>query len=149
QPAVLTMRAGILYLSGRYQPSIAAGREALGLKPDYSAAYDWIYRSSLRLHHIEEALAAKAASNAAFVGLSPDSRFEMERQWTGAYLEGGMRKLVEVLLAQNSSKPALDHLRYERATWKMLVDDRVGALDELEPLFDFRPFDAIYVGVDP
>src|SRR5262249_53477354 len=82
-------------------------------------------------------------------GLSPDSRFEMEARWTTAFHQGGLPKLVEVLLAMNSSKPALDHQRYERATWRMWMNDRAGALDELEHVFDFRPFDAVYVGVDP
>jgi DNA-binding winged helix-turn-helix (wHTH) protein/Tfp pilus assembly protein PilF len=149
QPAVMAMRAGILYLSGQYEQAIHAAREALGLKPDQTAAYDWIYRSYLRLGRVEEALAARAALNAVFLGLSPESRFEMESRWVRAYHEGGMRKLVEVLLAGNSSKPALDHQRYERGTWKMWIGDRPGALDELEHVFDFRPFDAIYVGVDP
>jgi len=149
QPAVLTMRAGILYLSGQYEQAIASSREALGLKPDHSSAYDWIYRSCLRLQRVEEALAAKAALNATFLGLSPDSRFEMEGRWTSAYHHGGAQKLVEALLAQNSAKPALDHQRYERATWKMWIGDRSGAMDELEQVFDFRPFNAIYVGVDP
>jgi len=149
QPAVVTMRAGILYLSGRFDDAIAAARESLGLKPDNPAAYGWIYRSCLQLRRVEEALAAKAALNAAFLGLSPDARFEMERRWGDAYGRGGLQELVLGLLAGTSAKPALDHQRYERATWKMWIGEREGALQELEHIFDFRPFDAIYVGVDP
>ena len=40
-PAVATMRAGVLYLSGRYEASIASARQALSLQPGYSSAYDW------------------------------------------------------------------------------------------------------------
>jgi tetratricopeptide (TPR) repeat protein len=143
------MRAGILYLSGRYDDAISAGHEALGLKPNYSSAYEWIYRSHLQLQHVGEAMAARAAMNAAFVGLTPDSRFEAERAWMDSYRQGGQRQLVETLLAGSAAKPALDQQRYERATWKMWIGDRQGALDELEHVFDFRPFNTIYLAVDP
>ena len=149
EPAVLAMRAGILYLSGRYREAIAAARETLGLKPNDSSSYYWIYRSDIQLHRVEEALAARAAMNAVFLGLTPDSRFEMEGKWTTLYLQSGLPKLVEYLLAQSASKPGLDQQRYERATWRMWVGDRQGALEELEHVFDFHPFNSIYVGVDP
>ena len=149
QPAVATMRAGILYLLGRYEQAITAAHEALGLDPAHPSAYDWIYRSCIRLQRVDEALAAKAALNAVFLGLSADARFDMEARWSSAYHQGGLEKLVETLLSLNASKPALDHHRYERATWKMWIGDRAGALNELEHVIDFRPFDAIYVGVDP
>lgn len=149
QPAAVTMHAGILYLSGRYEEAIRSAREALGLKPDQAGAYEWIYRSCAQLHRVEEALAAKAAVNATFLGLSPDSRFEMESRWSVAYHQGGLQKLVAALLSGSADKPALDHQRYERATWKMWIGDLPGALEELEHVFDFRPFNSIYIGVDP
>ena len=149
QPAVATMRAGILYLAGRYEQAVIAARESLGLDPQHISAHDWIYRSCTRLNRVEEALAARAALNANFIGLSADARFEMEKYWGDAYRRGGLAKLVETLLAGSDSTPARDHQRYERATWRMWLDDKTGALDELEHVFDFRPFDAIYLGVDP
>jgi hypothetical protein len=143
------MRAAILYLSRRYEDAIQAGQEGLGLKPNFSSAYEWIYRSQLHLRHVGEALAARAAMNASFVQLTPDSRFEEERRWMDAYRSGGLSKAVESLLAATASKPALDQHRCERATWKMWNADAEGALDELEHLFDFRPFNTIYTAVDP
>lgn len=148
-PGVAAMRAAILYFSGRYDDAIQAGQEALGLKPDFSSAYEWIYRSQLHLQHVGEALAARAAMNASFVQLTPDSRFQEERRWQDAYRSGGLPKVVETLLAGSDTKPALDQHRYERATWKMWNGDRQGALDELEHVFDFRPFNTIYAAVDP
>lgn len=148
-PRPAAMRAGILYLLGRYDEAIAAGHETLGLQPNYSSAYEWIYRSQLRLQHVGEAIAARAAMNAAFSQLTPDTRFEQERRRMEAYRAGGLPSLVRMLLAENDAKPALDHLRYERATWKMWIGDHQGAMDELEHVFDFHPFNTIYMRVDP
>ena len=145
----VTMRAGILYLSGRYEEAISTARHALGLQPDSSSAWDWIYRSSIRLNRVEEAIAARAAVNAHYAGLSAESRFELERRWTAVYKQRGLQGLVETFLTETSSKPTLDHYRYERATWRMWIGDRVGALSELESVFDFRPFNCTYLAVDP
>jgi DNA-binding winged helix-turn-helix (wHTH) protein/tetratricopeptide (TPR) repeat protein len=148
-PAVFTMRAGILYLSGRYEDAIAAAQQSLGLEPGYSSAYDWIYRSSIRLNRVEEALAARAAAGAAFVGLSADSRYDNEAHWLSAYHVDGIGGLVDAMLSETSTKPALDQMRYDRVMWKMWIGDKEGAMDELEHLFDFRPFHSIYAAVDP
>jgi DNA-binding winged helix-turn-helix (wHTH) protein/tetratricopeptide (TPR) repeat protein len=147
--AVATMRAGILYLAGRYQESIAAAQQSLGLQPGYSSAYDWIYRSCIRLGRVEEALAAKAAMNAAFVGFSPDTRFDEERRLSRIYRSAGVPGLVNTFLSETSAKPALDQSRYERASWKMWIGDPAGAMDELEHVFDYRPFHIVYLAVDP
>jgi DNA-binding winged helix-turn-helix (wHTH) protein/tetratricopeptide (TPR) repeat protein len=149
QPAVVTMRAGILYLSGRYTEAINDAHEALSLQPAYASAFEWIYRSSLRLDRVDEAIAAKAAVNSAYLGLTSDSRFQMEGRWAGVYRQNGPRSLVEALLGETSAKPALDHQRYDRATWRIWNGDQQGALDELEHVFDFRPFNSIYLAVDP
>ena len=145
----ITMRAGILYLSGRYEEAISTARHALGLQPDSSSAWDWIYRSCIRLNRVEEAIAARAAVNAYYVGLSADSRFELERRWTAIYKQRNLNGVVETLLAETSAKPTIDQHRYERATWRMWIGDREGALSELENVFDFRPFHCTYLAVDP
>jgi hypothetical protein len=87
--------------------------------------------------------------SAYYVGLSADSQSELERRWTAAYKQRGFHGLVETLLAETSAKPTLDQLRYERATWRMWIGDREGALSELESVFDFRPFQCTYLAVDP
>jgi len=145
----VTMRAGILYLSGRYEEAISTARHALGLQPDSSSAWDWIYRSCIRLNRVEEAIAARAAVNAHYAGLSADARFELEHRWTAVYKQRGLRGLVEAFLSETSTKPTLDHYRYERATWRIWIGDREGALSELENVFDFRPFHCTYLAVDP
>lgn len=149
RPDVATMRAGILYLSGRYQESTTAAHQSLGLQPGSSSPYDWLFRSYVQLNRVDEALAAKAARDAAFIGLSADSRFDNEREWSQSYHTGGIHGLVENLLRETSAKPALDQWRYDRAVWKMWDRDKEGAMDELEHVFDFRPFHSIYVAVDP
>ena len=145
----VTMRAGILYLSGRYEEAISTARQSLGLQPDSSSAWDWIYRSCIRLNRVEEAIAARAAVNAFYAELSADSRFELERRWTAVYKQRGLHGLVETFLTETSTKPTLDQHRYERATWRMWIGDREGALSELENVFDFRPFHCTYLAVDP
>ena len=147
--STITMRAGILYLSGRYDEAISNARQALGLQPDYSSAWDWIYRSCIQLNRVEEAIAARAAVNASYVGLSADSRFELERRWNAVYKQRGLHGLVETLLTETAAKPAIDQHRYERATWRMWIGDQEGALSELENVFDFRPFHCTYLAVDP
>jgi tetratricopeptide (TPR) repeat protein len=149
RPEVAAMRAGILYLSGRYEDAIAAAQQSLGLQPGYSSAYDWIYRSDIRLNRVEETLASRAKLEAAFMGYSPDTRFEIERRWLDAYQVNGIHGLVKTFLSETSAGPALDQRRYDRATWKMWIGDKEGALDELEHLFDFRPFHSVYIAVDP
>jgi DNA-binding winged helix-turn-helix (wHTH) protein/tetratricopeptide (TPR) repeat protein len=145
----ITMRAGILYLSGRFEEAISTARQALGLQPDSNSAWDWIYRSFIQLNRVEEAIAARAAVNAHYVGLSADSQIELERRWTAAYKQGGLHGLVETLLSETAAKPSIDHQRYERATWRMWIGDREGALSELERVFDFHPFQCTYLAVDP
>ena len=145
----ITMRAGILYLSGRFEEAISTARQALGLQPDSSAAWDWIYRSCIQLNRVQEAIAARAAVNANYVGLSADSRFEWERRWTAVYEQRGLHGLVETFLTETSAKPTIDQHRYERAMWRMWIGDREGALSELESVFDFHPFHCIYLAVDP
>jgi DNA-binding winged helix-turn-helix (wHTH) protein/Tfp pilus assembly protein PilF len=149
RPEVATMRAGILYLSGRYEESIAAAQQSLGLQPGYSSAYDWIYRSYIRLNRVEEALASMAKMEASFMGYSPDTRVDIERRWAREYQVNGIHGLVKMFLNEASARPALDHRRYDRAAWKMWIGDKEGAMDELEHLFDFRPFHGIYIAVDP
>jgi tetratricopeptide (TPR) repeat protein len=145
----VTMRAGILYLLGRYEEAISTARQALGLQPDSSSAWDWIYRSCIQLNRAEEAIAARAAVTVYYVGLSADSQLELERRWTAVYKQRGSRGLVETFLMETSAKPTIDQHRYERATWRMWIGDREGALSELENVFDFRPFQCTYLAVDP
>ena len=147
-PAV-AMRAGILYFMGRYDESITAGRLALGLRSEYTGAYDWIYRSAMASGRIDEAMATRAALMASFNGMSFDARQESERRWNTAYQRGGMQSLVPELLKDSSGSLARLQQVYDRASLRMWVGDPQGALDELEHVFEFRPFHCVYLGVDP
>jgi hypothetical protein len=144
------MKAGILYLMGRYNDSIVTGRLALGLSPGHTGALDWIYRSGMAAGRVEEALAARGALMASFYGMSPDWRDQQERGWNAAYQAGGTAGLVEHLLATTATGLARKGQCYDRASLRAWAGDAAGAIAELEQgIFDVRPYHTIYLGVDP
>jgi tetratricopeptide (TPR) repeat protein/tRNA A-37 threonylcarbamoyl transferase component Bud32 len=147
--APIAMRAGILYFMRRYDEAIDAARFSLGLHAGYTAANDWIYRAGMAGGRVEEALEAKASLTASFTGLSVEARQAYEHRLNEAYRSGGVELLVRTLLEETSEGLALQENRYDRAALLMKIDDRDGALDELEHVFEWRPFHCIYAGVDP
>ena len=147
--APVAMRAGILYFMRRYEESMRAAQLALGLHAGYTSANDWIYRSGIAAGRIEEALEAKASLTAAFTGMSVDLREQREQRWNEAYRSGGIEPLVREFLDETSQGLALVENRYDRAALRMRIGDTQGALDELEQVFEWRPFHCIYMGVDP
>ena len=149
EAAAIAMRAGILYLMTRYEESIRDARLVLGINARYTSAYDWIYRAGMASGRAEEAMEAKASLTANFTGLSVDSRDDYEHRLNEAYRAGGIQRLVNILLAGTSTGLALVENRYDRAVLRMKIGDHDGALDELEQVFEFRPFHCIYMGVDP
>jgi hypothetical protein len=62
-----------------------------------------------------------------------------------AGLEGVLRHWLD----DTSSPPGISRLRYNRAAWRLGLKDRPGAIGELRNLFDYRPFQTIYLAVDP
>jgi len=60
-----------------------------------------------------------------------------------------MQSLVPELLKDSSGSLARLQQVYDRASLRMWVGDPQGALDELEHVFEFRPFHCVYLGVDP
>ena len=147
--AALAMRAGILYFLEQYPEAIVAAKDALSVQPDYSGAWDWIYRSYMAMERVEEALSAHASRDRAYSGESLEWEWNQSRRLIESYHNEGLTGAVHSLLARTASKPALDIKRYERAVWRMWIGDQSGALDELEHLPDFRPFHSIYLAVDP
>jgi len=147
--AAAAMRAGILYFMGRYEEAMSAARFALGLRSGFTSANDWIYRAGFAAGRIEEALEAKASLTASFTGMSVDARQDYEHRLNQAYSSGGVKRLVETLLAGTSERLALKENRYDRASLRMRAGDAQGALDELEHVFEWRPFHCIYMAVDP
>ncbi|MFN7936100.1 MAG: winged helix-turn-helix domain-containing protein [Bryobacteraceae bacterium] len=147
--APVTMRSAVLYLQGRYDEAILGVRQALALQPTNSSALNWLYRAYGMQGHYAEALAALSSSRRHFTGTSPDTEYERTGHWQELLHNRGIGEWVKRQLDEEKVQPIKDMMRYEHATWRMWIGDRQGALEELEGLFSVRPYDSMYVGVDP
>ena len=149
EASAVTMRAGILYLSQSFDEAIVTARKALALQPSYPSALNWLYRSYGMQRHFEEALAVLSAQRRSFTGMSQEKEYEQTQQWHAILRKEGLERWVRRQLEIESSQPVRDTMRYEHATWRMWISDRNGTLDELDSLFAVRPYDAMYIAVDP
>ena len=149
QAPPVVMRAGIFYLSGNYDEAILEARRALAYQPGYSSAWVWLYRSYGMKKQFEDSLAALSSQRRFFTGMALEKEYEQIQRWHGIYRKSGIQEFVRIQLEEESSQPIKRMMRYEHATWRMWAEDRSGALDELEEIFAVRPYDSMYVAVDP
>ena len=62
--------------------------------------------------------------------------------------EGGLSAVARQFL-KNLSGPQTDARHFDRAFWKMVLQDDEGAITELQDGLAFRPFQMIFLRTDP
>ena len=145
----LTMKAGILYLRQNYGEAAVTARKALALQPSFTSALNWLYRSLGMQRRFDESLAALSAQRRSFTGMAPETEYAQTAEWQRLLRSDGIERWVKRQLDIESSQPVKNMMRYEHATWRVWVGDREGALNELESLSAVRPYDSMYMAVDP
>ena len=134
-------KAVALYLLERYEESVSAADDAIGL--EYKSTGAWEFRSKALFQ----------------LGRHKEAMGDIFRQWqpwqpwlvpTMSRLEqdGWRAALDEFLHAPNSSY-RIGNNPYHRAWWFTLLDRPEEALTELEACLELRPYNMVYTAVDP
>ena len=134
-----TQRAIILYLSRRYEESIAAGDRAMAITQEERAPWEWRSKALFQLGRGEEAVRAMAQVAFAEHSLKLDDAVR-----TGGR-DAGLRTLLEVTGDWRGQREQ----SWRRGPWRALLGDRDGALEELERAYQLRNVNLLYVAVDP
>jgi DNA-binding winged helix-turn-helix (wHTH) protein/Flp pilus assembly protein TadD len=135
----LGIRASALYFDRRYEEAIAAADRALVLASKDRGAWDWRSKALFQLGRGEEAIRALAQST--FEHQSAD----LDRAVRDGGVEAGLRLLLSIT---DDWRGRIEHA-WRRAAWRALLNDRDGAIDELQRATDMRRFNAINIAADP
>lgn len=149
RPGSLAALASTLYFAGRLADAVSAADKALGLQPSFQPAYKWRYRAFLLLGDDHEAMKSRAFDVSSWAGEPEDVAERRAGRFLGWLADGGRPRVLGMFLTGVSQGRAIDTFRYERAVWKMALHDRAGALEELEAALESRPYDLMYVAVEP
>lgn len=142
QPYDLTwlyMRAMFLYLDRRYDEAIEATDRVLRINDRQAGAWDVRSKALFQLGR-----GADAVNVLALDGMAGFTE-ELERAVRDGGTEGGLRTLLEL----TANWKARVEQSWRRASWRALLGDAEGALDELEQAYEQRNVNLIYIGVDP
>ena len=139
QMSWLEIRASALYYGRRYDESIATADRALAIAKTNRAAWDWRSKALFQLGRGREGVHALAQT------LLADHSRDLEHAVARGGTDGGLRKALELT---DDWRGRVEHA-WRRAGWRALLDDREGALDELERAYEARRFNAINLGADP
>lgn len=143
------MKGVLYYLQGRIPEAETQFGVADGIDPNNSSPPFWVYRCMLVRDKPLDAGVAWAKHGAVHANFSFDTDKRMRDQIHQLYESGGKAAIVSRWLKETTEIEAGRQHSYERAVWKMWLGDRTGALDELEKAEKARPFNLIYVAVDP
>lgn len=137
----LVNKAVVLYLAERYEESITAADAAIAV--EYASTGAWEFRSKalFRLGRHEEALGDVFRQWEPWRGLLKPTMARLEQEGWRAALEG-------FLAAPNSSRRTGNN-PYHRAWWFALLDRPDEAVEELGVGLELRPYNMVYVAVDP
>ena len=126
-----SLLASVHFLAGRYAEAIAESQAAITLNPSHTAGYQW-------MEHI-----------GTWVGWTPQQEVDFSEEHRALLLRFGRRAVAEAYLNEVGEGPPKETKRYERALWRMWINDTEGALEELEAAVQSRPYYVMYVAVDP
>ena len=143
------MKGVLYYLQNRIPEAEAQFGVADGIDPNNPNPPFWLYRCMLLRDKPLDAGIAWAKHGAVHANFSFDMDKRMRDQIHQLYEGGGKAAIVNRWLKETTEIEAGRQHSYERAVWKMWLGDRAGALDELEKAEKARPFNLIYVAVDP
>ncbi len=135
----LGIRASILYYDRQYAEAIAAADQALLVDNRNRGAWDFRSKSLFQLGRGPEAIHALVQD------LFPEHNAELERAVREEGVEGGLRKLLAIT---DDWRGRIEQ-SWRRATWRALLDDTEGALQDLEAAIRARRLNAPNFAVDP
>lgn len=149
QPGSLATLAAAQYFAGRPADALSAADRAAGVMPAFQPAHKWRYRAFLLLGNDLEAMKSRAWDVSSWSGDPAEVAVRRASRFAALLESGGRAKALGTFLRGVSEGRAVETFRYERAVWKMALDDSEGALEELEAALVSRPYDLMYVGVEP
>ena len=135
----LIIRASALYYARRYTDAIAAADRALSVAHTDRGAWDWRSKALFQLGRGREALHALAQE------LFATQSSALDRAVTIGGVEAGLRKALELT---DDWRGRIEH-SWRRASWRALLGDAEGAIDELERAVEHRRLNAVNFGADP
>ncbi len=138
----LTEKAAVLYLMGRYAESADLASQALALNPRAQSAMHWRARAHLMQGHWGEYVSDRAGETAIWMGWNDEARGAFALRSSSLSLEDGLRRIISV----NADNPTFG---YERAFWHMVLNEPDLALPDLEVAAKRRPFQIMFLNVDP
>jgi tetratricopeptide (TPR) repeat protein len=135
------MKAGVLYLQGRYKEALAAANEAISL--DEATGWEWRNKTLFQMGRDAEALESLCRQRDDWNALWP--------QVSAAMSDEGIAAALGVMLYATRGMARTSNYPCWRAAWHVQRGDLDFALDELEAglALDPPPFNLIYLGVDP
>ena len=139
QPSWLGIRASTLYYARRYDEAIAAADRLLAVQKNNRGAWDTRSKALFQLGRGEEGVHALAQNLLA--GHSSD----LDRAVGEGGAQGGLRKALDLT---DDWRGRIEQ-SWRRASWRALLHDTDGALDELERAIASRRLNAINLGADP
>jgi tetratricopeptide (TPR) repeat protein len=149
KPGPYVMKGVGHYLAMRYDQALHDLEKAEGLNPHGPNPHFWMYRAFLLKGVLADAAKERAIHFAKFSGHSIDEEARLRRQSTAVAVNEGKAGIVRFWLGDSATPNAKRLHGYERAIWKTYAGHIEEALDELEGAEKNRPFNLIYVAVDP
>ncbi|MDZ7639326.1 MAG: winged helix-turn-helix domain-containing protein [Bryobacterales bacterium] len=144
-----SLLASVRFFGGRYSESVAESQAALNLDPMHTAGYQWLERSHMMLGNDLEAIRVRAQHIGTWGGWTLPQQVDYSDQRRTIWLRSGRRGVAQAYLDEVSDPMPKETKRYERALWKMWIGDNQGALEELEAAVVSKPYNVVYVAVDP
>jgi tetratricopeptide (TPR) repeat protein len=135
----LEIRTSILYFTRRFAEAIATTDVALSVDARHLPAWDWRSRALFQLGRGEEAI------QALIQGRFADQAIALDRAVAEGGVDGALRRLLELT---DDPRSRVEH-SWRRASWRALLHDDAGALDEIDTACRARRLNAINFGVDP
>jgi DNA-binding winged helix-turn-helix (wHTH) protein/tetratricopeptide (TPR) repeat protein len=141
--------AAIHFFSGRYEDARRIAAQVTALHPANSAGYYWSSRAHMQLGNDTDAIIARVKEFGAWGGQTPEESHKIFATFEALHAKSGRAGVVNNWLNDvNRGKPKEVH-RYNRAVWNMWIGEKAAALEELEAAVISRPYNIIFVAVDP
>ena len=139
QVSWLIIRASTLYLARRYDDTLAAADRVLAVTSREKGGWDWRSMALFQLGRGDEAVRALGK-----VLLAPHAK-ELDAALVTGGVDAGLKKLLEL----TEDEPSRIRFSWRRASWRAMLHDPEGAMDELETALCTRNVNAIFMAADP
>ena len=144
--AVLGM---IQYFLQHYGEAIRECEQTIALDPSQMSGYYWLARTYMVTGKDVSFIVNRAEEVGVWLNFSLQKRMELSKEYERIYGEAGRAGLAKFWISEVDEGTPRDVQRYNRASWFMWMGERERALEELEAAVSVRPFNVMYVAVDP